>query len=434
MPRPMVVTVICDGMRPDFVSDATTPTLMRLRREGVWFDAHAGIYPSVTRASSASIATGCRPASHGLSGNCTALPEGDGLVFHDVGKPEYHAAHRAHYGRWLTRPALAERVARAGGAALHVSNASPGTAYFHDAEGHGALFHRTLCHEAGRVDTGERLAAPAGGEGDRVAAARFVEELLARRPSAATLWLSEPDKSMHAAQLGGPRHLAAMSLVDELVGKVAEAVDRLRDAGFDVLFMIGSDHGHEAVTEVVPIERRLFQAGFKRTLDGGDVVVAPQGSAAFVHFAPSALDRRAEVAAWLAEQTWVGVVRRGEDLAPLGQSPNASLLAVEMAKQDGVNAHGVPGLTAMAVRFSEDEEAEDDEDERRRGCGTHGGRGPWESRPTLIATGGGFAAGLAVRAPTSIIDIAPTALAHLGLPLDAIDGHALLQIARAPDR
>lgn len=426
--RPMVVTVICDGMRPDFVTEGTTPGLMRLRREGVWFDTHTGIFPSVTRASSASIATGCHPASHGLRGNCIALPVGDGLVFHDVGKPEYHAAHHAHFGRWLTRPALAERVARSGGSALHVSNASPGTAYFHDAEGHGTLYHRTLCHEPGRVDTGERLAAPAGAEGDRICAARFVDELVARRPTVATLWLSEPDKSMHAAPLGSPRHLAAMKLVDQLVGHVAEAVDRLRDVGFDVLFMVGSDHGHEAVSDVVPIERRLFEAGFKRSLDGDDLVVAPQGSAAFVHFSASALDRRDQVAGWLADQPWIGVVHRGDDLAPLGQSSAADLLVVEMAKTDGVNSHGVRGLTAMAVRFSEDE------DDVRRDCGTHGGRGPWESRPTLMATGGGFGAGEIVGAPTSIVDIAPTALAHLGLALDAVDGRSLCEIGNEPDR
>lgn len=424
MSRPLVVTVICDGLRPDFVTEALTPGLVRLRRQGAWFDAHGGIFPSVTRASSASIATGCHPAAHGLRGNCIALPQGDGLVFHDVGKPEYHAAHHAHFGRWLERPALAERVAIAGGSALHVSNASPGTAFFHDAEGHGTLFHRTLCHAPGRVDTGERLAAPAGGEGDRVCTERFVEELLARRPTTATLWLSEPDKSMHAAPLGGPRHFAAMALVDALVERVAEAVDRLRDDGNDVLFMVGSDHGHEAVTEVVPIERRLFEAGFKRDIDGAELMVAPQGSAAVVHFAASALDRREEVAAWLAERPWIEAVHRGEDLAPFGQRPASDLLFVEMAKTDGVNANGVPGLTAMAVRFSQDE------DDVRRDCGTHGGRGRWESRPTLMATGGAFAAGEIVRTPSSIVDIAPTALAHLGLPLDEIDGRPLARTTR----
>lgn len=418
MAHSIVVTVICDGMRPDFVDDGLTPTLARLKREGTWFAAHRGIFPSVTRASSASIGTGSHPISHGLRGNSIGLPGPDGLVFHDVGKPEYHAAHRAHFGRWLDRPSLAARAA-ALGEAIHVSNASPGTAYFHDAEGHGHLFHRCLCHAPGRRDTGERLAAPAGWEGDRIAAARFISELLERRPPAATLWLSEPDKTMHAVPLGDPRHLAAMVLVDGLVGEVARAVDLLREAGHDVLLMVGSDHGHEAVTEVIPVERRLYDAGFKRTLDGGDILVAPQGSAAFVQFAPAAMDRIDEVVDWLGAQRWVAAVHHGEGLRRLGQAPAADMVMIEMAKSEGTNANGVPGLTAMAVRFSEAEE------DVRRDCGMHGGRGPWESRPTLIAHGSGFEAGAISTAATSIVDLAPTAAAHLGLRLDGFDGRPL---------
>ncbi len=76
MPHPIVVTVICDGHRPDFVSDETTPHMARLRRAGTWFADHRGIFPSATRASSASIATGCWPRSHGLRGNAIALPDG----------------------------------------------------------------------------------------------------------------------------------------------------------------------------------------------------------------------------------------------------------------------------------------------------------------------------------------------------------------------
>ncbi len=95
------------------------------------------------------------------------------------------------------------------------------------------------------------------------------------------------------------------------------------------------------------------------------------------------------------------------------------MLALDMAKTDGRNRHGVPGLTAFAVRFSEGEE------DIRRDCGMHGGLGRYETNPTLITVGSGFGAGAMVTATSRIIDLAPTALRHLGLPLDGMEGRSL---------
>jgi arylsulfatase A-like enzyme len=417
MPHKIVVTVICDGHRPDFVSDETTPHMARLRKAGTWFANHRGIFPSATRASSASIATGSWPISHGLRGNTMALPVGGGHEVHDAGKPEFYDAYRKHFGRLLLRPALAERTVAQHGAVL-CSNVSPGAAYFHDAARHGELHHRELSYRPGGV----RLAtvvAPPGSVGDAVMARRFVDVLLERPPSVATLWLSDPDKTMHAFPLGSPEHLQAVREADGHVGAVALAVERLRDRGHDVLLFVGSDHGHEAVSETIPVERRLFEAGFKRELDSPELVVAPSGSSAFIHFGGDALSRRDEVAAWLGEQSWAGRIIRGEDLAELGQAPSSDMLALDMAKSDGRNCNGVPGLTGYAVRFSEDE------DEVRRDCGMHGGLGRYETNPTLIAVGPGFAAGGVVDRTSRIIDLAPSALKHLGLPVEQVDGAPL---------
>jgi hypothetical protein len=418
MSHPIVVTIICDGNRPDFVSEETTPHMARLRQAGTWFAQHRGIFPSATRASSASIATGCWPVSHGLRGNSVALPVDGGHEVHDAGRPEFFETYRNHFGRLLMRPSLSARVAERHGALL-CSNVSPGAAWFHDAHGQGELYHRELSYHSGRVPLLPPIEAPAGAVGDAVLTGKFISILLERPPSTATLWLSEPDKTMHAFPLGSPQHLAALREVDNHVGAVTEAVERLRDRGHDVLLLVGSDHGHESVTEVVPVERRLFEAGFKAELESPDVVVACQGSSAFIHFGHEALSRRDEVANWLGEQSWAGRIIRGEDLAALGQIPASDVLALDMAKSPGSNCNGIPGLSAMAVRFSESEDAV------RRDCGVHGGLGPYETHPTLIAVGNGFAAGHVVTAESRIIDLAPTALRHLGLPFDGLDGAPL---------
>lgn len=209
MSHKIVVTVICDGHRPDFVSDETTPNMARLRKAGTWFANHRGIFPSATRASSASIATGSWPISHGLRGNTMALPIDGGHEVHDAGKPEFYDAYRNHFGRLLLRPALAERTAAHHGALL-CSNVSPGAAYFHDAGRRGELYHRELSYRPGGAPLPERIVAPPGSVGDAVMAKRFVDVLVERPPSAATLWLSDPDKTMHAFPLGSDEHLQAV--------------------------------------------------------------------------------------------------------------------------------------------------------------------------------------------------------------------------------
>ncbi|SMC70926.1 alkaline phosphatase family protein [Rhizobium sp. RU36D] len=418
MTHRIAVTIMCDGNRPDFVTNETTPVMAALKRAGIWFANQRGIFPSATRASSASIATGCHPLAHGLRGNSMGLPIEGGFEFHDAGKPEFFDTFRRHYGRMLARPSVSERVAGLHGAII-ASNASPGAAFFHDSYSHANMYHRELCYAPGRIPTGEVMKTAAGHEGDAIATRRFIEALLEKRPSSATLWLSEPDKSMHAAPLGSDVHLEALAGADRLVGQVAEAVERLRDEGHEVLFIVGSDHGHESVTEAIPVERRLFEAGFKSSIDGPEIVVAPQGCAAFIHFGGEASTRRIEAADWLRQQSWVEEVFMGEDLAKLGQIPGDDLIAIDMAKTEGANINGVPGLSAMAVRF--DEEI----GEVRRDCGMHGGRGRYETNPVLMIVGVGFEAGLEVSDESSITDIAPSIIRHLGLPETDMDGKAL---------
>src|SRR5215470_8555709 len=128
--NPRVVIVICDSLRRDLIGTADTPFLLELADRGAEFTRHRSVFPSTTRASAASIATGCRPARHGLLGNTMALDEGEGLVCRSAGRPDFRdRLHRAT-GRTLQAPSLAERLACAGATAVAISNVSPGAAYF----------------------------------------------------------------------------------------------------------------------------------------------------------------------------------------------------------------------------------------------------------------------------------------------------------------
>src|SRR5258707_7359067 len=72
--------MVWDGLRPDFVSAEQTPNLWRLAQQGVWFERSHAVYPTLTRANSPAISTGCRPRRAGVPGNSFCLPLGDAFV------------------------------------------------------------------------------------------------------------------------------------------------------------------------------------------------------------------------------------------------------------------------------------------------------------------------------------------------------------------
>src|ERR1700744_4893843 len=136
-----VVIVICDSLRSDLITPADAPFLVELSERGVRFANHRSVFPSTTRTSSASIATGCLPARHGLYGNTMALDEGDGLVCRHAGAPDFRDRMRRATGRTLRVPVLAERLRWHNEGAIVCSNVSPGAAYFQDPDGHCTVYH-----------------------------------------------------------------------------------------------------------------------------------------------------------------------------------------------------------------------------------------------------------------------------------------------------
>ena len=79
------VFVCCDGLGRDWVRPESTPVIEGMRRSNLWCADHRAVFPSVTRVSAASIATGCHPARHGLHGNRMGLFEEGRIVVRDVG-------------------------------------------------------------------------------------------------------------------------------------------------------------------------------------------------------------------------------------------------------------------------------------------------------------------------------------------------------------
>src|ERR687884_868323 len=163
------VIVICDSLRADLITPETAPFLTELRERAAFFAAHRSVFPSTTRASAASIATGCLPIRHGLLGNTMALDEGDGLVCRSAGHPDFPDRMRRATGRTLRVPTLAERLRWHGEVSVSCANVSPGAAYFQDPDGHGFVYHAAGSYGPGRrpIDDPSSAALKKGIEGDR---------------------------------------------------------------------------------------------------------------------------------------------------------------------------------------------------------------------------------------------------------------------------
>jgi len=414
------VIVILDGLRRDMINAEHTPHLVTFAEQAERFAGYRSVFPSATRVVSATLATGCYPARHELQGNSLALLEDGTLVAHDAGDPEFLQHKRRVTGRSLAVPTLAERLKDAGGAIVF-NNVSPGAAYAHDPDGFGFVYHRAGSFGPGRtlLPEIEQLRVTLDAAGDRLMTERFVSELLGkRRPALAVLWLGEPDHIQHASPLGSPEHIATLRKADRHAGLVISTVDQLRDAGDDILLMVGSDHGHQTVTGVVDIEGELVDAGLKANADSGDVLAISNGTSALIYVHPDHERIVPSLDDFLHTRSWTGEVLRSADLATVGQAPRHGLsFAVSLRADDAPNAFGIRGSSLVAKPR--------DQKSDHLGCGQHGGLATYEQSPFLMINGAGFQPSAERLDSVAVVDIAPTVLRHLGVQADGMDGQPL---------
>src|SRR6266536_5839463 len=111
-----VVVVVWDGMRPDFVSEKTTPTLWQLAREGVTFRNHHPVYPSATMVNGTALVTGVYPGKNGVIANYEYRPEIDRSRSINIeSQAAVSRGDEVSGGKFISVPTIAELVQRAGG-------------------------------------------------------------------------------------------------------------------------------------------------------------------------------------------------------------------------------------------------------------------------------------------------------------------------------
>ena len=200
--RKRAIYMNCDGLGTDWVQPTLVPTIAELAARGRRMTQYRAVFPSVTRVSAASVATGCRPARHGLQGNRMALVEDGRLKVHDVGPPGFFPHWRRLSGHTLQAPVLAERLPQGAGF-VAFSNVSPGASYALDPDHHGFVYHRAGSFAPGgtAIVGDEHLAVSHDCAGDVAMTQRFCREVIAeRKPAVSVLWLANPDLTLHGTR------------------------------------------------------------------------------------------------------------------------------------------------------------------------------------------------------------------------------------------
>ncbi len=354
----LFLLVVCDGLRPDFVTQREMPHLFEFGREGVRFERHHSQYPTVTMVNAATLASGATAGIAGILGDTMylgpALSQRGANLTQDAFKAfaagpvdlestatlEAANSASAFAGNLVGVDTIAEQVERDGGFVAIVGKRGPTFLFDTEvntvSEGRDAL-HRPhgnylfLADDAAypaALDSALKSLPPSSREGvsDRErdqAFARFVADraipaarqaMDAGHPAMVMLWFHNPDITQHRAGLGTAPALEALSDTDQNLMTVRAAISA---AGLEnrTDMMVVSDHGFATIRIRVGLAALLVSAGLKSSIDSDDVIVAPDGGSDLVYLSPQAFptrealrDRLQKIVDFCEAQEWCGPI------------------------------------------------------------------------------------------------------------------------------
>jgi predicted AlkP superfamily pyrophosphatase or phosphodiesterase len=463
----LILVVVMDGLRPDSINREDTPTLFRLRQEGVSYINSHSVFPTVTRVNAAAISTGTYPDTNGLVSNSMFVHAVNPHRSFNTGDYRQLLKLRdVSNGRLLFARSLAERLHERGIRFAAVSSGSTGNALLlshRSPEGIGVLVN-------GHFDPDRRVAYPdetsavilsrfgpaPRDEGsplvdwsDRVLREYVLPEL---KPEVVIDWQTEPDGAQHQYGTGSQEARKALANSDHNLGLTLEKLQELGLADkTDVIVL--SDHGFSLHNFKVDATRALINAGLKTAVDSEDVVLASNGQSVLVHVKGRDPQRIRKIVRFLQTQDWVDVIftaGRPRPVAAGGQSRSGDELgwipgtfSLGLIRQANVergpdvlftlpwssagNAFGVTGKHYT--------EGDGNTGPLTGSASGHGGLSPWVVRNTLLLWGPDFKRGVAVRTAAGNVDIASTILALKGISgSESLDGRALTEAFReGPD-
>ena len=435
-----IVVVVWDGMRPDFITEKSTPTLYRLARDGVFFGNHHPVYLSATEVNGTAISTGAYPSHSGIMANKEYRPRIN--LLNPLGTETREAVRggdRFTAGHYLNRATLAE-ILQGAGHTTAVAGTKP-VALLHDRRerdetcGLGKILYSNntlptnwwarLVAGLGPYPNSGRPNAGRDAWTTRALTSLFWKEGV---PTFSLLWLSEPDFSQHETGVGSRTSLSALESSDRNLARVLDELDR-RGLRAETDILIVSDHGFSTVVKTVDIAKTLQDAGFRALREFFDppardeILVVSNGGTTLLYVIGHDSKLVRKVVGCLQRQEFTGVLftrRPVEGAFTLEQAhlntPEAPDIVVALRWLPDKSSNGTPGLVFC------------DDGGRKAGEGMHVTLSRFDMHNTLIAAGPDFRQGTIDDLPSGNVDIAPTILWILGIkPPRPMDGRVLTE-------
>ena len=448
-----VVVVVWDGMRPDFVSEETTPTLWKLASEGVTFRNHHPVYPSATMVNGTAMVTGVYPGKSGVIANYVYRPDIDPHDAIAVESPVVVTkGDQLSNGKYISVPTIAELVQRTGGRTAVAAAKTVGLLLDRHAGNGPAKNCVTLF--AGQALPRDMLAPIVAALGPFPSAhsqhdawtTKAVTDFLWKDgvPAFSVIWLGEPDLTEHESAPGAPAALAAIKSSDQNLASVLAALDRPASAKATTrqgparattdIFVV-SDHGFSTIGRSVDLRKILKDAGFvaKTKFDDepkpGDIMlVGNGGSVLFYVVGHDAIVTR-RLVEFLQQSDFAGVIFTKQGMPGTFHlndakidNPHAPDVVMAFRWNDSKNQFGTPGMI-------------DADWQRGAGEGTHATLSRFDMHNTLVAAGPDFRRGQTDDLPTGNVDLSPTILYILGIkPPQEMDGRILSEAMTSVDQ
>lgn len=429
--------VFFDGLRPDYITAENMPNLYAFSKKAAYGNAHHSVFPTVTRVNASAYATGSYPAKSGILGNTVYFPQVDPVKGLNTGEAsELNRISAATGGKLLTAVSLGELLAKAGHKMMVFSSGSSGQALLqnHTVSGGAVINTSLILPESLKPKLEAELGAIPPTAKPNSAQHKWITDALikyalnldAGSPLVSAIWFSDPDAAAHEDGIGVPVTMASIRSVDEQFGRILAALEAKGLTGnFNII--ISADHGfisHSGANTNEPgTLELLLRNGLKKTRESDDVVLAE--GAIYVKDHDPVIIRKI-VTLLQSKASPVSIFTRsltpGDTRGMIEGTFSFSAIHWDHPERqadillssdwnDDKNAMGYPGMNPG------------------RGVAGHGGFSSYEVHIALLASGPAFKKEFKSDYPSSNVDIVPTVLHILGLPVPAsMDGRVLQEL------